>query len=185
MVVSPEKEIMITLRLSKVPNSQSMMIGSVTTYTVCETCMIDTAHESIVFPFIFIVKFSDRLQCDFFSGLGTGTGSIFQPFEQKWFQWCNLFSIFRFFGWSPYFVDICLVIGLFHKKTKMGGGRGWGHKFFISLLYPRKFHKIMLGLSEVRRSQKPRPLPWKFHIVFSWSPLDGNSSSFLVNPWKF
>ena len=82
-MVSPEKEIMITLRLSKVPNSQSMMIGSVTTYTVCETCMIDTAHESIVFPFIFIVKFSDRLQCDFFSGLGTGTGSIFQPFEQK------------------------------------------------------------------------------------------------------
>ena len=64
MVVSPEKEIMITLRLSKVPNSQSV-ISSVTTYTVCETCMIDTTHESIVFPFIFIVKFSDRLQCDF------------------------------------------------------------------------------------------------------------------------
>ena len=67
MVVSPEKEIMITLRLSKVPNSQSV-ISSVTTYTVCETCMIDTTHESIVFPFIFIVKFSDRLQCDFWVG---------------------------------------------------------------------------------------------------------------------
>ena len=67
MVVSPEKEIMITLRLSKVPNSQSM-IGSVMTYTVCETCMIDTADESIVFPFIFILKFSDRLQCDFWVG---------------------------------------------------------------------------------------------------------------------
>ena len=64
MVVSPEKEIMINLRLSKLPNSQSM-IGSVTSHTVCETCMIDTAHESIVFPFIFIVKFSDRLPCDF------------------------------------------------------------------------------------------------------------------------
>ena len=67
MVVSPEKEIMITLRLSKVPNSQSV-ISSVTTYTVSETCMIDTTHESIVFPFIFIVKFSDRLQCDFWVG---------------------------------------------------------------------------------------------------------------------
>ena len=67
MVVSPKKEIMITLRLLKVPNSQSM-IGSVTTYTVCETCVIDTAQESIVFPFIFIVKFSDRLQCDFWVG---------------------------------------------------------------------------------------------------------------------
>ena len=67
MVVSPEKEIMITLRLSKVPNSQSV-ISSVTTYTVCETCMIDTTHESIVFPFIFIVKFSGRLQCDFWVG---------------------------------------------------------------------------------------------------------------------
>ena len=64
MVVSSEKEIMINLRLSKLPNSQSM-IGSVTSHTVCETCMIDTAHESIVFPFIFIVKFSDRLPCDF------------------------------------------------------------------------------------------------------------------------
>ena len=26
--------------------------------------------------------------------------------------------------------------------------------------------------------------PWKFHIIFSWSPF-GNSILFLSNPWKF
>ena len=158
---------------------------SVTTYTVCETCMIDTAHGSIVFPFIFIVKFSDRLQCDFWVG----------DRDRKYFStiWTEMIPVVQFIQHFPIFWLGTLfhghwLLGYSIKKPIWEGegeGRGWGHKFFISLLYPRKFHKIVLGLSEVRRGQKPRPLPWKFRIVFSWSPLDGNSTSFLVNPWKF
>ena len=36
-------------------------------------------------------------------------------------------------------------------------------------------------------NSKPKnkdPWPWKFHIIFSWSPF-GNSTSFLINPSKF
>ena len=42
----------------------------------------------------------------FWEGGVTWTGSIFRSFEQKWFQWLNLFSIFQFFGWTPCFVNI-------------------------------------------------------------------------------
>ena len=105
--VSPENKIRMSLRLPKVPNSRSS-IYIVLRHTVCETCKIHAAQANILFPFIFIVTFSDRLLSSkmWFFFLGTWTGRIFQPFEQEWFQWLNLISIFQFFGWTPCFMDI-------------------------------------------------------------------------------
>ena len=204
--VSPEKEIMITLRLSKVWNSQSM-IGGITTYTVCETCMIDTAHESIIFPFIFIVKFSDRLLSSkmwFFFWVGERNRKYFSTI------WTEMIPVAQFIQHFPIFWLGTLFCGHWaiphtHTKKKQGKGRGlwtlgysikkiktreggWGHTFlnprptlkiFISLLYPWKFHKIVLDLLEIPRPKTKTPaleilhcfflvtLRQKFHFIFS------------------
>ena len=123
--VSPEKEIMITLRLSKVWNSQSM-IGGITTYTVCETCMIDTAHESIIFPFIFIVKFSDRLLSSkmwFFFWVGERNRKYFSTI------WTEMIPVAQFIQHFPIFWLGTLFCGHWaiphtHTKKKQGKGRG-------------------------------------------------------------
>ena len=152
--VSPEKEIMITLRLSKVWNSQSM-IGGITTYTVCETCMIDTAHESIILSFIFIVKFSDRLLSSkmwFFFWVGER--------DRKYFStiWTEMIPVAQFIQHFPIFWLGTLFCGHWaipQKKKKQGKGRGlwtlgysikkiktreggWGHTF-LNLVPPWKF----------------------------------------------
>ena len=112
----------------------------------------------------------------FFSRVRTWTGSIFQPLEQKWFQWLNLFSIFQFFGWTPCFLDM----GLFQKKQTNKKKRPKVedilfkknpeifHVFTLPLeildkrkLHPWIFYKIML--------EKPRPL--EIPNYFFWSAL--------------
>ena len=148
--VSPEKEISISLRLSKVPNSQSN-IGSITTYSVWDL-QDRQAQASILFQFIFIVglTFPDRIPSSkmwFFFGIGDVGRAFFQPFEQKWFQWLNLFNIFQFFWLSNLFCGHWAIPD--KKKTGKEGGKGtgWGHNFlkkpwkfsFFFWLYRKKF----------------------------------------------
>ena len=92
--------------------------------------------------------------------------------------------------------------GLFQKKSKQGDGGGGGScgytflkktlESFIFLLYPWKFHTKQS--STPGYSTKLCQIPWNFQGQ-KQIPLEiphyfflvtlGNSTSFLINPWKF
>ena len=67
-------------------------------------CQDDSPSEHFILIHFYskVFMFSDRLLSIkmWFLILRTWPGSIFQPFEQKLFQWLNLFSIFQFFSWT-------------------------------------------------------------------------------------
>ena len=73
--------------------------------------------------------------------------------------------------------------------TEQGGG-GWLRIFrFVTLvclchwsfIYFWKFHKIVI-LIEISKAKRPRPMPWKFHIIFSWSVLTWKFHFFFIEP---
>ena len=85
------------------------------------------------------------------------------------------------------------------EKSKQEGGWGWGYTvlkmpveffiFFLSLEVPGKtkfspciFHKVVLDPLEIPQGQKQRLLEIT-HYFFLVTL--GNSTTFLINPWKF
>ena len=91
------------------------------------------------------------------------------------------------------------ILGYFRKKNKQGG---WGDTFlkntldfFIFLLYPWKFQTkqsstphMHLEVSQncfrsLGNFKAKSQDSWKFHITFFFFKV-GNSTSFLINPWK-
>ena len=170
--VSPEKEIMITLRLSKVPNSQSM-IGSIKTYTVCETCMIDTTHESIIFPFIFIVKFSDRLLSSKMCFLGWGQGQevLFNHLNRNDSSGTTYSAFSNFLTGHP----VLWTLGYSIKKQKHGWGVG--EILFWTLSPLEIFHFFTLPLKipqncvrSLGNSKAKDPCPGNFALFFLGHP---------------
>ena len=104
--VSPEKEIRMPLRLSKVPNSQSTLVCIIQYYNIqcvrparyTQKKQAFYSHSFLWYSFPVSIYFYRLLSSKmWFFILGTWAGGIFQPFEQKLFQWLNLFSIFQFF----------------------------------------------------------------------------------------
>ena len=156
--------------------------------------MIDTAQESIIFPFIFIVKFSDRLLSSkmwFFVWVG--------DMDRKYFLtiWTEMILVAQFIQHFPIFLaghPVLWTLGYSIKKQNSGGWGGWGNtflnprpllKFFISLLYPWKLHKIVLDTLEIPSPKTKNPALEILRYFFLVTLGDDNSTSFLVNTWKF
>ena len=96
-------------------------------------------------------------------------------------------------------------MGYFWKKKTVGGGRGaieLGHAFmktplefsiFFTLpleipdktkLHPWKFHKFLLATS-IGNSKTKNQNPWLEIPHYFFLVTLGNSTLFLINPWKF
>ena len=100
------QDVFETAKSTKQPNYPSMYI---TYYViVCKNCKIDTTQASILFPFIFIVKFSDRFLSSkmwFFSG----------NVDRKYFSniWTKMIPIAQFIKHFPMFWLDTLFCGHF------------------------------------------------------------------------
>ena len=69
----------------------------------------------------------------------------------------------------PYFSELFLVLLLKHSSKQ----------------YSTEFHNgSWFKRGNGNRNSKAKNNPWKFHIIFSWSPLE-IPLHFLINPWKF
>ena len=92
-----------------------------------------------------------------------------------------------------------VVNGLFQKKIQAKwGGVGWGLTFLKKI--PEIFFRFccfafvteaLLSIQEILQNcyahwnfqdQNPRPMPWKFHVIFSWSLLAWKFHFFFIDP---
>ena len=138
--------------------------------------MIDTAQESIIFPFIFIVKFSDRLLSSkmwFFVWVG--------DMDRKYFLtiWTEMILVAQFIQHFPIFLaghPVLWTLGYSIKKQNSGGRGGLRKYFFEPPAPPEIFHFFTLPLETPQNcvrylgNSKPK----------NQEPCPGNSALFFL-----